>query len=141
MVATHSPRRRGAAALFLAALVALSGGIAAAQTFPGKTVTIVVPFPPAGGADTLARTLAPRLSAMWGQTVVVENRPGASGRIGTEQVANAPADGHTLVMASTAAITDKNIGKLAPVALVSAEPYVVVLNASVPIANVRELIT
>jgi tripartite-type tricarboxylate transporter receptor subunit TctC len=120
--------------------MAVAGSAASAQTFPSRTVTIVVPFPPAGGADTLARTLAPRLSAMWGQTVVIENRPGASGRIGTEQVANAAPDGHTLVMASTAAITEKNIGKLAPVALVSAEPYVVVLNSKVPIDNVRELI-
>ena len=132
--------RRATAALFASALLALAGAGAVAQSFPSKTVTIVVPFPPAGGADTLARLLAPKLGAMWGQTVVIENRPGASGRIGTEQVANAAADGHTLVMASTAAITEKNIGRLAPVALVSAEPYVVVVNSNVPVHDVRELI-
>jgi tripartite-type tricarboxylate transporter receptor subunit TctC len=132
-------RHAGRAAL--AALLACVVVAAAAQSFPTKPVTIVVPFPPAGGADTLARMLAPMLSALWGgQTVIIENRPGASGRIGTEQVANASPDGHTLVMASTAAITEKNVGRLAPVALVSAEPYVVVLNANVPIANVRDLI-
>ena len=120
--------------------LSLTTGFAAAQAFPSKTITIVVPFPPAGGADTLARTLAPKLSAMWGQTVIVENRPGASGHIGTEQVANAAPDGYTLVMASTAAITEKNLPRLAPVALVSAEAYVVALNASVPIASVKELI-
>ena len=136
----RSSRLGAAARLLLAAFLALAGSAAAAQAFPSRTVTIVVPFPPAGGADTLARTLAPRLSALWGQTVVVENRPGASGRIGTEQVANAAPDGHTLVMASTAAITEKNIVRLAPVALVSAEPYVVAVNANVPVANVRELI-
>ena len=114
------PARCAAVALF-AALLGFVHGNAAAQAFPSRTVTIVVPFPPAGGADTLARTLAPKLSALWGQTVIVENRPGASGHIGTEQVANAPADGYTLVMASTAAITEKNIARLAPVALVSAE--------------------
>jgi tripartite-type tricarboxylate transporter receptor subunit TctC len=113
---------------------------ALAQAFPSRNVTIIVPFAPAGGADTLARVLAPRLSAMWGQSVIVENRPGASGHIGTEQVANAAPDGYTLVMASTAAITEKNIVRLAPVALVSAEAYTVVVNAGVPIANVRELI-
>lgn len=134
----HFARRAAIAAL--AASLALAAGFASAQAFPAKTVTIVVPFPPAGGADTLARTLAPKLSAMWGQSVIVENRPGASGHIGTEQVANAAADGYTLVMASTAAITEKNLPKLAPVALVSAEAYVVALNASVPIANVKELI-
>ncbi len=131
--------RRAATAAFAASL-ALATGLASAQAFPARTVTIVVPFPPAGGADTLARTLAPKLSGLWGQTVIVENRPGASGHIGTEQVASAAADGYTLVMASTAAITEKNLPKLAPVALVSAEAYVVALNASVPIANVRELI-
>ena len=132
--------RRFLAAFLLAGALPWATGPAAAQSFPSRTVTIVVPFPPAGGADTLARTLAPKLSALWGQTVVVENRPGASGRIGTEQVANAPADGHTLVMASTAAITEKNIARLAPVALVSAEAYVIAVNAAVPIGNVRELI-
>ena len=132
--------RRTAARAVAASVLALAGALAFAQGFPTRTVTIVVPFPPAGGADTLARMLAPKLAAIWGQSVVVENRPGASGRIGTEQVANAVADGHVLVMASTAAITEKNIGKLAPVALVSAEPYVVVVNANVPIKNVTELI-
>jgi tripartite-type tricarboxylate transporter receptor subunit TctC len=131
---------RTASRLLFAAALSAFAGHAAAQVFPSRTVTIVVPFPPAGGADTLARTLAPKLSALWGQTVIVENRPGASGHIGTEQVANAAADGYTLVMASTAAITEKNIARLAPVALVSAEAYVVALNAAVPIANVRELI-
>ncbi len=134
----HAVRRAVAAAL--AVLLVLGAGAASAQAFPAKTVTIVVPFAPAGGADTLARTLAPKLSAMWGQSVIVENRAGASGHIGTEQVANAAPDGYTLVMASTAAITEKNLPKLAPVALVSAEAYVVALNAAVPVANVRELI-
>ena len=140
MTPPRSLARRSLAALLFAALLPGSTSFAFAQAFPGRTVTIVVPFPPAGGADTLARTLAPKLSALWGQTVVIENRPGASGRIGTEQVANAAPDGHTLVMASTAAITEKNIGRLAPVALVSAEAYVIAVNAAVPIGNVRELI-
>ena len=140
MRARRSIARRLLVATLLAALFPGAIRGAAAQAFPSRTVTIVVPFPPAGGADTLARTLAPHLSALWGQTVVVENRPGASGRIGTEQVTNAAADGHTLVMASTAAITEKNLARLAPVALVSAEAYVIVVNAAVPINNVRELI-
>ena len=133
------PRRSLVAALFAGLLPGVMRD-AAAQAFPSRTVTIVVPFPPAGGADTLARTLAPKLSALWAQTVVIENRPGASGRIGTEQVANAAPHGHTLVMASTAAITEKNIARLAPVALVSAEAYVIVVNSALPIRNVAELI-
>ena len=118
----HASSLRHAGRAALAALLACVAAAAGAQSFPTKAVTIVVPFPPAGGADTLARMLAPKLSALWGgQSVIVENRPGASGRIGTEQVANASPDGHMLVMASTAAITEKNVGRLAPVALVSAE--------------------
>jgi len=140
MPVPRSFARRSIVAVLLAGLLPGATSLAAAQAFPTRTVTIVVPFPPAGGADTLARTLAPQLSALWGQTVVIENRPGASGRIGTEQVANAAPDGHTLVMASTAAITEKNIARLAPVALVSAEAYVIVVNSKVPINNVRELI-
>jgi len=140
MTPSRAIARRSIVALLCGALLPGSIGLASAQAFPSRTVTIVVPFPPAGGADTLARTLAPKLSAMWGQTVVIENRPGASGRIGTEQVANATPDGHTLVMASTAAITEKNLARLAPVALVSAEAYVIVANSAVPINNVRELI-
>jgi tripartite-type tricarboxylate transporter receptor subunit TctC len=140
MTTSRAIARRSIVALLCGGLLPGSIGFASAQAFPSRTVTIVVPFPPAGGADTLARTLAPKLSAMWGQTVVIENRPGASGRIGTEQVANATPDGHTLVMASTAAITEKNLARLAPVALVSAEAYVIVANSAVPINNVRELI-
>ena len=113
---------------------------AAAQAFPSRTITIVVPFPPGGGADTLARMLAPRLQAAWGQTVLVENRPGASGRIGADQVAGATADGHVVVMASTGAISDRNVGRLAPLALVSAEAYTVVVHPQVAARNVRELI-
>ncbi|MEO8310786.1 MAG: tripartite tricarboxylate transporter substrate binding protein, partial [Caldimonas sp.] len=69
--------RRAVVVAPLAAVLLATTGPVAAQAFPSRTVTIVVPFPPAGGADTLARTLAPKLSALWGQTVVVENRPGA----------------------------------------------------------------
>jgi tripartite-type tricarboxylate transporter receptor subunit TctC len=133
-------RRRTLVCVLLCGLLSLAAGHAAAQAFPAKSVTLVVPFAPAGGADTLARILAPRLSAMWGQSVIVENKPGARGPIGAELVAYAAPDGYTLVMASTAAITEKNILRLAPVALVSAEAYTVVVNASVPVVNVRELI-
>lgn len=113
---------------------------AAAQTFPSRTVTIVVPFPPGGGADTLARMLAPRLQTAWGQTVLIENRPGASGRIGTDQVAGAAADGHVVVMASTGAVSDRNVGRLVPLALMSAEAYTVVVNPQIGAKNIRELI-
>lgn len=118
----------------------LAAGPSAAQGFPAKTVTIIVPFPPGGGADTLARALQPRLVALWGQAVVVDNKAGASGHIGADLVAKAAPDGHSLLMGSTAAISDKNVDRLATVALVSAEAYVVVVHAALPVANVRELI-
>ncbi len=132
--------KQGLWAGLCAATLLLAGAGALAQTFPSKTVNIVVPFAPAGGADTLIRILAPRLSALWGQTVVVENKPGASGHIGADMVAKAPADGHSLLMASTAAISERNVDKFAPVALVSAEAYVVVVNAGLPVKNIRELV-
>jgi tripartite-type tricarboxylate transporter receptor subunit TctC len=131
---------RGMFRMLSTAALVLAAGSAAAQNFPARTVTIIVPFAPAGGADTLIRVLSPRLAAQWGQSVVVENKPGASGHIGADIVAKAAADGHTLLMASTAAISERNVDKLAPVALVSAEAYVVVVNAAVPVKTVRELV-
>jgi len=111
-----------------------------AQTFPSKPVRIVVPFPPGGGADTLTRIMEPKLAAIWAQPVIVENRPGASGHIGADFVAKSVPDGHTLVMASTAALDEKNVVEFAPVSLVSASPYIVTANSKVAATNVRALI-
>ena len=113
---------------------------AAWAQFPGKPVTIVVPFPPGGGTDALARIMQPTLGALWKQPVIVENKPGAAGAIGGEYVAQARPDGYTLLMSSTAGITAKNVDKFAPITLVSASPYVVVVNAKVPVGSIRELI-
>ena len=113
---------------------------AASAQFPGKPVTIVVPFPPGGGTDALARIMQPTLGALWKQPVIVENKPGAAGAIGGEYVAQARPDGYTLLMSSTAGITAKNVDKFAPISLVSASPYVVVVNAKVPVGSIRELI-
>ena len=129
-----------AASRFAAALIALGLPLAAAQPFPSKPVHIVVPFPPGGGADALARLMQPALSKIWAQPVIVENRPGAAGQIGAEAVAGAAPDGHTLMMSSTASLTPKNAHRFAPVTLVSASPYVIAANPRVPAANVRELI-
>jgi tripartite-type tricarboxylate transporter receptor subunit TctC len=117
-----------------------AAAVALAQEFPAKPVHIIVPFPPGGGADALARIMSPYLNRIWGQPVIVENKPGASGQIGAESVANAPADGYTLMMSSTASLTENNAHRFAPVTLVSASPYVIVVNPTVPAANVRELI-
>ncbi len=110
------------------------------QGFPQKPVHIVVPFPPGGGADTLARILAPRLTQTWGHPVVIENKPGASGHIGADYAAKSAAAGHTLVMASTAALDERNVGQFAAVSLVSASPYVVVVNSELKIDSVGELV-
>ena len=123
--------------LFLAVLLSTS---AIAQAFPAKPVRVVVPFPPGGGADALARLLGPKLAELWGQQVVVENKPGASGHIGADFVAQSPADGYTLLMSSTASLTEKNVDLFAPVSLVSASAYIVTAHPRVAAANIRELI-
>jgi tripartite-type tricarboxylate transporter receptor subunit TctC len=124
-------------------LLALSLAVplpALSQPFPAKPVRIIVPFPPGGGADALARLMAPQLAEIWKQQVAVENRPGASGHIGADFVAQAPADGTTLLMSSTASLTEKNVAQFAPVTLVSASPYVVTASLKTPVASIRELI-
>jgi len=105
-----------------------SAAAALSQGFPSKPVHIVVPFPPGGGADTLARIMEPKLAGIWAQPIVVENRPGASGHIGADFVAKSAPDGHTLLMSSTASLTEKNVNQFAPVSLVSASAYIVTAN-------------
>ena len=89
--------------LFAAAI--LVAGAALAQPWPNRAVRIIVPFPPGGGLDFFARSIAPRLQEYLGQQVVVENRAGAGGMIGADAVAKSPADGYTLLLASSAEIT------------------------------------
>ena len=113
----------------------------AADIYPSKSIKVIVPFPPGGGADTLIRLIAPMIGELWKQSLVIENRPGASGFIGADLVAQSPADGYTLLMGSTAAVTEKNIAQFAPVALVSASPYVVTINPSLNITSIKALIT
>src|SRR5215210_5498421 len=98
----HAPLNSGAATLVLL----LFSSMALAQSFPTKPVKIVVPYPPGGGNDIMARFIQPKLAEQWGQPVVVENKPGAAGNLGAGEVARAPADGYTLLMAtSTIAMT------------------------------------
>ncbi len=92
-----------AARIVFAFLVAsLAAAAAQAQTWPSRPVRYVVPFPPAGATDILARIMAERISGPLGQPIVVENRPGAAGNVGTEMVARAPADGYTILQATAA---------------------------------------
>jgi tripartite-type tricarboxylate transporter receptor subunit TctC len=93
---THKPLRA-----LLVAVITMCATLTWAQpTYPDKTVRLVVPYPTSGGADILARAIGQKLTTVWGQTVVIENKAGAGGSIGTDQVSKAPADGYTLLMAS-----------------------------------------
>src|SRR5262245_18189126 len=121
---------------------------ARAQSFPRGQVRIVVPFPPGGATDVLGRVLATHLQTLWGQTVISDYRPGATGLIGTRQVIASPADGHTLLMASTGAILALAGGQagafdvtreLSPVSLIAAPPYIVVVSPAVPARSTPEL--
>jgi tripartite-type tricarboxylate transporter receptor subunit TctC len=142
----------------LSGLLCAAPMLARAQAFPSGQVRIVVPFPPGGATDVLGRVLSHELQALWGQTVISDYRPGAAGLIGTRQVVGAPADGHTLLMASTGAIlalAGSQSGhsgqsgqagpfdvtrELSPVSLVAAPPYILVVNPSVPGRSTAELI-
>src|SRR5215467_9495114 len=96
--------KRALLALAGAACVA-AAACAVAQSFPSHPVKIVVPWPPSGNVDITARTVAPALGEALGQQVIVENRAGAGGRIGTEAVAKSPPDGYTLLLGSSGTVT------------------------------------
>ena len=124
-------------------------GSAAQAEYPEKTIRIVVPYPPGGFNDTLGRVLAQKLGEAWGQPTVVENRPGGGTLIGTDTVAKAPPDGHTLlVVAFPFAVNPSLYAKLpydtvkdfAPVLLAGQTPNLLVVNPEVPIHSVKELI-
>jgi tripartite-type tricarboxylate transporter receptor subunit TctC len=121
-----------------------------AQDYPNRPVKIIVPQTPGGASDTLARIVAQKLSEKWGQPVVVENRPGAGGNLGMEVVANAPADGYTLLMsyAGTHAINGalyKNLPfdpekDFAPVAMLATLPFVMVAKIDAPTKTVADVV-
>ena len=132
-----------------ALLLALVSGPVAAQAFPAKPIRLIVPFPPGGGTDFSARVLAQALADGPGWQLVVENRPGATGRIGTELAAKAAPDGYTL-LAGTAgpnSILPAAYPKLpydalkdfAPVTLVDSAAYVLVVHPSLPVKTVRDM--
>ena len=132
-----------------AALPAMSR-IAQAQTYPTRPVRIIVGFAPGGTTDIAARLIGQWLSERLGQPFVIENRPGASTTIGTEVVVRAPADGYTLLLATTASAINTTLfeGKLnynflrdiAPIASIISAPNVMVVNPSVPAKSVPEFI-
>ncbi len=143
-------RRRFIASIGAAAFAALAAGMARAQTsWPGKPVRIVVPFTPGTGMDILARTLAPHLQAAWGQGIVVDNRPGASGNLGAGAVAKAAPDGLTLLMGVNTLIinpalysnmTYDPLKDLAPIGLSATGSFLLVAGAGAGIKSVDDLV-
>ncbi|HKU69220.1 MAG TPA: tripartite tricarboxylate transporter substrate binding protein [Burkholderiales bacterium] len=122
---------------------------AQAQPFPSKAVRLVVPFSAGGSTDIVGRTVGQKLSEMWGQPVIVDNRPGGSTTIGTDIVAKSPPDGYTLLVTPAPfTIVPGLIAKLPydpakgfePITLINTTPLVVIVNPSVPARNVKELI-
>ena len=135
------------AMMALAAAGAVAG--AAAQNFPAKPITTVVGFEPGGGTDTTARIVAPALSDLLGQQVVVENRAGAGGDIAVDYVAKSAADGYTLVLANVGALAvNPHILKtpydplkdLAPISMASVFPNVLVVQPSLPVKSVQDYV-
>jgi tripartite-type tricarboxylate transporter receptor subunit TctC len=118
--------------LAFAAVISLGlPGTADAQAWPTQTVKIVVPFSPGTGMDILARTVGPKLAEMWGQPVVVDNRPGASGNLGANMVAKSPPDGYTLVMGASTLVINKTLYRNMPYdPIADLEPIGLAANAS-----------
>jgi len=139
-----------ALAVLLSVFGAASGGAAFAQAFPTKPARLVVPFPPGGPLDAVGRAIAEKLTQTWGQSVVVDNRPGAGGNIGADFVAKSPPDGYTVVMGalSTHAVNPSLYPKMpydavkdfAPITLVAITPNVLVVNPALPVNSVKELL-
>jgi tripartite-type tricarboxylate transporter receptor subunit TctC len=161
MIPTTTPRIRtmnlqlGSRLATVAALTAFSAltlmapAPASAQAWPAKPVKIIVPFAPGGSTDVIARMLGQRLSEVWGQTVVVENRSGAGGNIGADAVAKAAPDGYTLLMASGSITINPNLyakmpfdtmKDLMPITNVAGGPMLVVVPAKSSIRSIKELI-
>jgi tripartite-type tricarboxylate transporter receptor subunit TctC len=138
-----------ASAAIAGAMLALAATPAAAQTYPSAPMRIVVPFPPGGGTDILARSLAQKLNEAWSVSVIVDNRGGANGTIGAAVVAKAPPDGHTLLLVPSGFAVNPSIYKtlpfdavkdFAPVSQLASSPLVLVVHPSFPPKSVKELV-
>ncbi|HSB48365.1 MAG TPA: tripartite tricarboxylate transporter substrate binding protein [Burkholderiales bacterium] len=136
--------------ILLCAAAALASWTAQAQqAFPTKPVRIIVPFPPGGTSDILSRLIGPKLTEKWGQSVIVESRPGAAGAIGHELVAKAPPDGYTLVLSDVGPLvivpvlypkTPYGVQDFAPITIISYSPHLLCVHPNVPVSTVPQLI-
>lgn len=131
------------------ALAAVTAVQAIAQSYPARPLRVIVPFPPGAGADITTRLFAPRLAEALGQTVVVENRPGAAGNVGAETVARAAPDGYTLLTAPASLAISQTLYKklpfdlvrdFQPVAMLAQVPFLLVVHPSLPVKNVKDLV-
>ncbi len=134
----------------VATLLFAASTAAFAQPWPAKTIKIIVPYPPGGTSDILARALGPKLTEAWGQPVIIENKPGATGNVGADFVAKSPPDGYTVLLADIGSLA---IGPsvfttlpfdpekdFAPVVMVAYSPHLLVVHPSVPAKDAKELV-
>jgi tripartite-type tricarboxylate transporter receptor subunit TctC len=137
------------AGAFLAAALALTSPPTRAQTYPSRQITLIVPFAAGGSNDVVGRAIGKKLSEAWGQPVVVEDRPGAGGMIGTSAVAAAAADGYTLLLVSSTFTINPAIKKnmpfdtikdFTPVAFIARSPLLLVASKQLPVKSARELL-
>jgi len=142
------PHLRTLRSAILGVSLALLSALAGAQPYPSKPVRLIIPFPPGASNDIVGRMIATQLSEKLGKPVVVDNRGGAGGLIGTEAAANSPPDGYTLLLVSLGYAFNASLYKLpydpatafAPVALLGAGPVVLVVNSKLPVNSVKELL-
>jgi tripartite-type tricarboxylate transporter receptor subunit TctC len=144
------PSRLLRALISMVALVAVPFAGAVAQNYPAKSVRVIVPFPPGGSADAASRSMAEKLSGLWGQPVVLEHKPGAGTTIAAAYVAASPPDGYTILFCgaishAASANLYRNLGydavkSFAPLGTISLSPFILVVNPSTKAGSVRELV-
>ena len=143
------PRRQFLHLIAGAAALAAASCIARAQSYPNRPIRIIVPLPPGATADTLPRIIGQKLTAKWGQPIIIENRPGAAQNLGAEMVAKAEPDGYTLLATPQGPLTISQHlyprlgfvpGAFVPITIIAALPYVLVTDATAPISSLDELI-
>jgi tripartite-type tricarboxylate transporter receptor subunit TctC len=133
----------------IAVVISVAAGSAFAQPFPAKPVHILVPYPPGGGVDVLTRTLADVVSKQWGQSIVVENRPGAGGVIASQAIATSPPDGYELIVVASGHATNPflypklpydTFKDFSPISLLASSPNVLLVRADSPFKSAAEII-
>lgn len=134
----------------IACALLASAAPAAAQQFPNKPIRFIVPYTPGGGTDLVARTIGQKLTDAWRQQIIIDNRPGAQGNVGTAAGARAAADGYTIVLGYVGALCinpflysnagfDPNVD-FAPITLATQQPYLIVVHPSVPVKSIKDLL-